>query len=113
MGVQYSDFGSLNPRKLKPFINAYQRNQEVDRDKINLSAWLVGMYVMEARAATPPLGKGKHKYPKEPIQIFSDNKIDENKKADIDKVASASFAMLAHEMSKFLPQKAGEAPHGD
>lgn len=48
MGVDYTLFWTLNPRKLKPFIQAYKDKIKARHAEINLSAWLTGIYNRQA-----------------------------------------------------------------
>jgi hypothetical protein len=67
IGVDYSIFWKLNPKKLEAFAKAYRKRIEnemkLKREEINFSAWLSGMYFGEM--ASSLLSK-KHRYPKAP-----------------------------------------------
>lgn len=66
IGIDYKLFWELNPRRMKPFIEAFKAQQENKRDEINLAAWLNGFYVSKAIAAN--FSKNK-KYLKKPIDL--------------------------------------------
>lgn len=60
-GVPYELFWHLNPAKLQPFKEAYQKKLEID----NQNAWLQGQYI---RLAVGSILDGKKcKYPETPI----------------------------------------------
>lgn len=73
IGIDYKLFWELNPRKMKPFIEAFKAQQENKRDEINLAAWLNGYYVSSAIAAN--FSKNA-KYISEPIDL-SGKKVEE------------------------------------
>lgn len=52
---------------------------KLELERINLSAWLTGLYVMKARIASPALGKGKE-YPSKPIKVNMQEKEEEKMK---------------------------------
>ncbi len=60
-GVPYELFWHLNPAKLQPFKEAYQKKLEID----NQNAWLQGWYIRMAVGSV--LDGKKCKYPDAPI----------------------------------------------
>lgn len=70
IGVDYSTFWTLNPKKLESFITAFKQKTEFEfkkkKEEINFSAWLSGVYFGEAVSA---LLSKKSKYPKEPFPL--------------------------------------------
>lgn len=60
-GVPYELFWHLNPRKLSPFKEAYQKKLEVD----NQNAWIQGQYIRLAVGSV--LDGKKCKYPEKPL----------------------------------------------
>lgn len=71
MGVSYETFWHLNPRKLKPFEKAYELEMESRQARMNLEAWLNGLYEQNAIASI--FGKN-NKYPTKPFDIFGVSK---------------------------------------
>lgn len=65
-GVPYELFWHLNPKKLIPFKDAYQKKLEID----NQNAWLLGQYIRLAVGSV--LDGKKCKYPKEPFNMGDD-----------------------------------------
>jgi len=49
--VAYELFWTLNPQKLKPFIKAYELENQQWSEKVNITAWLNGFYITRAIAA--------------------------------------------------------------
>ena len=70
IGVDYTVFWGLNPKKLEIFAKAYRKRIEnemkLKREEINFSAWLTGAYIGEM--ASSLLSK-RHKYPKAPHSL--------------------------------------------
>lgn len=70
IGVDYSIFWTLNPKKLESFAKAFKQKTEFEfkrkKEEINFSAWLNGIYFGEAVSA---LFNKRCKYPKEPFPL--------------------------------------------
>lgn len=64
MGVDYNTFWTLNPKKLMPFITAYNEKRQDEANWADYVAWLHGLYTLEAIASVLP--KSKVKYPTRP-----------------------------------------------
>lgn len=71
MHVPYELFWKLNPKKLEPFEKAMELEQKAAQARINLTAWLNGVYVQHAVASC--FSKGA-KYPQKPLDIFGTEK---------------------------------------
>ncbi len=73
LGIDYHTFWELNPRRLKPFVIAYEQrtkqDMEIEQERMNTEAWLIGVYVQQAICAS--LSKSC-KYPQKPIAITAD-----------------------------------------
>lgn len=69
--VPYDVFWHLNPRKLKPFEEAYKMEMDSRQNATNLNAWLTGVYVQNAIASV--FSKGA-KYPQKPFNLFDGQK---------------------------------------
>lgn len=67
----------MNPRKLAPFIEAFQQRIKLEREQQNFMSWLSGMYVTHAIAAC--FGKN-HAYPSQPVSLDSEDTEEKNKK---------------------------------
>lgn len=109
IGVPFEIFWSLNPRKLKPFYEAY-RLRIKDQNQM---FYIQGQYTLSALMATVGnlfLKKGHkpNEYPKEPLDIFAEKRLvieenmtDEQKKKETEKL----FGMLAGMQEKFEKHK--------
>ncbi len=64
IGVDYHTFWELNPKKLMPFISAYNEKRQEEANWADYVAWLHGSYILEAIASILP--KSKVKYPTQP-----------------------------------------------
>lgn len=67
MHVPYELFWKLNPKKLEPFEKAMEMEQKAQQARLNLTAWVSGVYVQHAVASC--FSKGA-KYPQKPLDIF-------------------------------------------
>lgn len=79
MGVEYSVFWTLNPKKLKPFEKAYSMKLEAKQNRMNLDNWLQGLYNQHAIASV--LSK-RAKYPQKPFDLFGTSKKTPQQEAD-------------------------------
>lgn len=81
IGMTPYEFWHETPSLFYNYLDAYeckkQWEQESEFNKMNFNAWLNGLYILKARIASPPLGKGSA-YPDKPIE-FNTN---EQKKVD-------------------------------
>lgn len=71
MHVSYETFWHLNPRKLKPFEKAYEEQMKTEQERMNLTAWLNGLYVQNAIAS---VFNKKAKYPSKPFNLSGHKK---------------------------------------
>lgn len=94
MGVPYSEFWRLNPRRIKPFIKAYQDTLEENQRIENINAWRQGQYIKVAIAAA--LDR-KVKYPEQPFGEESKEKTPK----EIDKIVSQRAQLFAAQMEIF------------
>lgn len=74
LGITYSEFWHLNPKKLGYYATAYKDRKESQLHEQNMLLHLQGMYFMEAIMATVGnalSGKSgkKHKYPEKPYKL--------------------------------------------
>lgn len=91
MGVDYHLFWRLNPRKLKPFVAAYKEEQKEQAERTNYAAWLSGVYVTHAIAAS--LGENT-RYPEKPINLFESEEDLESRKEQEAQLFSAYVDMF-------------------
>ena len=63
VGVSYSDFWGLTPRKLEPFYKSFQERQKAEADRDNQKAWLNGVYVFKAIVAALSSKQSNRYYP--------------------------------------------------
>lgn len=67
LGVDYKLFWSLNPRKLKPFVLAYELELKDKMEEMNFSSWMIGIYMSYSMASV--LGENSN-YPESPLSLF-------------------------------------------
>jgi len=79
MGVPYDTFWHLNPRKMKPIEKAYELKLEAQQNRMNLEAWVFGLYNQHAVASV--LSKSA-KYPQKPLELFGTKKKTPQEEAD-------------------------------
>lgn len=60
-------FWQLNPKKLEPFLKAYESRQKEQLEFINIAGWVNGMYAGYSLGAA--FGENVQ-YPEKPVQIF-------------------------------------------
>lgn len=88
-GVPYEAFWKLNPKRLKPFQELYERNLKNEYDMIDYMAWRNGLYVVSAIAEVID---SKYKYPEKPLSIKKEY---ENKTEDeISAIKFGEFASM-------------------
>lgn len=76
IGVDYGFFWRLTPKKLEPFLKAYESKQKEQLEFINIAGWVNGMYAGYSLGAA--FGENVQ-YPEKPVQIFrSEEEIQEN-----------------------------------
>lgn len=66
-GVPWDVFWKLNPKKLKIFERNYEKGIEIQQARMNLNAWLNGLYVQNAVAS---VFSKSARYPKKPFDMF-------------------------------------------
>ncbi len=64
--MSYEVFWKLDPRKLKPFIEAFKQSQKLKQEETNMEAWIQGIYFQQAIASC--FNKDA-KYPEKPINF--------------------------------------------
>ena len=74
IGLDIDLFWQLNPTRLKPFIEAYEQKQMDIRDRINMQAYLEGIYV---RYAIASCFDKDTTYPTEMLDLKSQSQINE------------------------------------
>lgn len=72
-------FWRLNPRRMKPFLKAFEDRKREERDSMNAHAYLIGRYVCDAIATC--FAKN-HKYPDKPIDMRTPEEIAEYQMSD-------------------------------
>ena len=71
MGIPYDTFWHLNPKRMKPIEKAYEMKMDGQQNRMNLEAWVNGLYVQHAIASV--LSK-RAKYPAKPLELFGKEK---------------------------------------
>ena len=98
MHVPYELFWKLNPKKLEPFEKAAEMEQKAMQARLNLTAWVSGVYVQHAVAAC--FSKSA-KYPQKPIDIFG---LEKKATAD-DEAKMFERYMVAHNAQREIADK--------
>ena len=98
MHVPYDVFWHLNPKKLKPFEKAYETELEARQTRMNLDAWLHGLYIQHAVASV--MSKSA-KYPQKPFDIFGTQK----KKTPQEEADEFMRFMLQHNMQRQISKE--------
>lgn len=93
--VPYELFWKLNPKKLEPFTKAAEMEQKAMQARLNLSAWVAGVYVQHAIASCFSRGA---KYPQKPIDFFGT----EEKATPEQEAAMFENFMYAHNAQKHI-----------
>lgn len=75
-GVPWETFWHLSPRKLEPYFKAQEMRQKYETYRANNTAWIAGIYVQAAIAAS--LSKSA-KYPNKPIDFDAKPETDAQK----------------------------------
>ena len=98
-GVSYDLFWHLNPKKLKPFSDAYKLKTKAE-DRM---AWRMGIYIQIAIASCFP--KSKAKYPESPLMDMQREINDASKEHDygMDSIRFGAWAKQANK--EFREQK--------
>lgn len=102
IGMTPDQFWNETPSLFFNYLDAYERKQketyEAEQQKINLAAWLHGIYVYRALRAAPVFGKGS-KYPEKPIGM----KLTENNDSvsDQDKEEEMTLKIATAQMMEF------------
>lgn len=102
IGVDYQLFWSLNPRKLEPFILAYEKKSKSRLEELNVAAWLNGVYFTQSIGAT--FGENG-KYPEEPIRLFGDTSPKNEKEAVSEADIFSAYAMTFNKEFRKKNQK--------
>lgn len=109
IGVEYSLFYSLNPKKMDSFVEGFRLKQEIELDKIYLETWLTGQYVLSAIGVIV----GGSEYPIEPhssqelSEQISEEKQEEKLKIK-NEVDAIKFAEFAEAFNRDFKSKGGE-----
>jgi len=93
MHVPYELFWKLNPKKLEPFQKAAEMEQKAMQNRLNLTAWVNGVYIQHAVASC--FSKSA-KYPQKPLDIFGT----EGKATPQQEAAMFERFMIAHNVQK-------------
>ena len=86
MNIDYNLFWTLNPRKLKPFRKAREDRLKISQSRMNLQAWMMGLYVQRAIGSCFS-NKAGSKYPEKPLEAFDPKDEIEQKKLSVDEEA--------------------------
>lgn len=83
VGMTYDEFWEGDCRMTRAYLRAWKLKEEKRQSDIDLQAWLIGQYVMDAIGAT--FAKGK--YPRKPRtwekKEYEDETISEEKRAEM------------------------------
>lgn len=98
MGVPYDTFWHLNPKRMRPIEKAYEMKLESAQNRMNLEAWLFGLYNQHAVASI--LSKSA-KYPQKPMDVFGNAK----KKSPQDEADEFARFMHQHNAMKRISKE--------
>lgn len=79
IGIDYNLFWTLNPAKLKPFVESERIRRKNQLDDMNYNAWLHGYYNMLAIGGA--MNGKEYPYPKQPIVKEQEKDIVSERKA--------------------------------
>jgi hypothetical protein len=79
IGIDYNLFWTLNPAKLKPFVEAEKIKRKNQLDDMNCNAWLQGYYNMLAIGGA--MNGSEHPYPKQALSKQTEKDIISERKA--------------------------------
>ena len=101
IGVSYETFWTLNPRLLKPFVEAYKHKQKI----LDEQMWLMGIYVHEAVGivlgnAFAKKGAKKLEYLKEPLMKRQTTETELTEEEKMEQVKNL-FTMLSARKTNF------------
>ena len=100
IGVDYALFWRLTPKKLEPFLKAYESRQKEQLEFINIAGWVNGMYAGCSLSAA--FGENAQ-YPEKPVQIFqSEEDVQENTEREAE-----YFSAYAAMFNKQFEEKGG------
>lgn len=75
LGMTEDQFWRSNPRKLKPYIKAYEERRKEEMQTANVVAYIQARYFCDSLACTVGnMFGGKHEFPSEPYEFFADKK---------------------------------------
>lgn len=92
-------FWTLNPTKIKPYVKADEMKREHERELLNITAFVNGIYVRDALFCTVGnmFSKKKFEYPSEPYDLWNKTKkVEDVELTEEDKIRQTEqlFAML-------------------
>lgn len=91
IGVEYELFWSLNPKKLRPFVKAYENTLKQRTLQSNYAAWISGIYATYAIASA----MSEHtEYPEKPLALYENEHDIAERKAQESQMFSAYAAMF-------------------
>ena len=106
IGVDYGLFWRLTPKKLEPFLKAYESRQKEQLEFINIAGWVNGMYAGYSLGAA--FGENVQ-YPEKPVQIFrSEEDVEENNDWEAE-----YFSAYAAMFNKQFEEKGGTSSCSD
>ena len=101
MGVDYNTYWHLSPRKLLPFLKAYEEKKKAELEEMNFASWMSGVYVSYSMASV--MGD-KNIYPENPLPLFEN---EEDIKERKEKEAEAFGAYAAMFNKEFKERRDG------
>lgn len=106
IGVDYGLFWQLTPKKLEPFLKAYESRQKEQLEFINIAGWVNGMYAGYSLGTA--FGENVQ-YPEKPVQIFqSEEDVQENTEWEAE-----YFSAYAAMFNKQFEEKGGNPTCSD
>jgi len=102
-GVPYAAFWDMNPKRLKPWQDAFNEKVEADALLVDYSAWRNGIYVLLAIGAA--IDGKKSPYPEKALLAAEKEKQTIKEQEHRDEMAAARFMNWAMEFNKRFAQQ--------
>lgn len=97
MGVDYDTFWRLTPKKLLPFLKAYEERKREELKQINFASWMSGIYVSYSIASV--MGD-KNIYPERPLPLFESEEDEDSRRKQEAEAFGAYAAMFNKEFKE-------------
>lgn len=108
IGMSEEMFWHSNPRKIKPYIKAYEERRKDDMRNANVVAYIQARYFCDSLACTVGnMFGGKHEFPEEPYDFLGEKKQQELSEEEKAAQVKLFFAELETMKRNFELEKQG------